>query len=79
MCQRCTNPNNGGFKNYGGRGIKIYDQWRDFTNFLADVGERPSRELTLDRIDNDGHYEPGNVRWATRKEQSQNQRARRKQ
>ena len=76
---RCFNPKTIGYQNYGGRGITMCDRWRDnFEFFLADVGPRP-HGLTLDRINNDGNYEPGNCRWATRKEQRKNQRpARRK-
>lgn len=74
MIQRCTNPKYDQYNNYGGRGIKVCDSWREFPNFLKDVGEKPSEELTLDRKNNEGNYEPGNVRWATRKEQQLNGR-----
>ena len=73
MKTRCLNPNHPRFKNWGGRGIKVCERWMDFTNFLADMGEKPEG-LTLDRINNDGNYEPGNCRWATRKQQVQNRR-----
>lgn len=72
MHQRCRNPNKDGFERYGGRGITVCERWRDFENFLADMGERPAGK-TLDRYPNpDGDYEPLNCRWATPKEQQAN-------
>jgi hypothetical protein len=72
--QRCTNPNNKNYRDYGGRGIEF--RFQSFTEFIEEVGLRPSPELTLDRINNEGHYEAGNVRWATRSEQAYNRRRR---
>jgi hypothetical protein len=74
MLKRCETPTCRAWKNYGGRGIKVCARWHDFAAFLADVGRRPSKAHSLDRVDNDGHYEPGNVRWATRSEQGYNTR-----
>lgn len=75
MRQRCSNPRNPMWHNYGGRGIQVCARWiNSFENFLADVGHRPGRGYSLDRIDNDRGYEPGNVRWATAKEQGRNTR-----
>lgn len=78
MIQRCTNPNHPGYVNYGARGIRVCDGWlNSFEAFYAVVGD-PQPGLSLDRKDNNGNYEPGNVRWATRVEQNHNQRPRRR-
>lgn len=75
MIQRCENPNEGGYKNYGGRGIRVCAEWRaSFSAFLRDMGRRPSGIHSIDRIDVDGDYAPGNCRWATPSEQSRNRR-----
>lgn len=91
MLERCYNPKHVSYKDYGGRGIHVFDRWlpahqddpdkdlgpskiQAFERFLADVGKRPDKKHTLDRIDANGHYVPGNVRWSTHKEQGVNKR-----
>jgi hypothetical protein len=79
MRSRCENPRNEAYHNYGGRGIKVCDRWQyRFDLFLADMGRRPSPNLTLERNDVNGDYEPSNCRWATRKEQYASQRKRKR-
>ena len=73
MKQRCLNKNDRSFKNYGGRGITVCRRWLKFENFYEDMGDS-KKALSLDRINNDGNYEPTNCRWATRKQQAGNTR-----
>ncbi len=74
IVDRCTNPARKDFHRYGGRGVSICPEWLDLETFAAAVGDRPSRRHSLDRIDNEQGYQPGNVRWATPSEQSRNTR-----
>ncbi|MCR4286169.1 MAG: hypothetical protein NUW00_04715 [Candidatus Kaiserbacteria bacterium] len=74
--QRCKNKKNPGYKNYGGRGITYTRRWEDFVNFLVDMGIKPDKTLSIDRIDNDGPYCKKNCRWATAKQQQNNKRKR---
>lgn len=74
MNQRCNNPNNKQWKNYGGRGIKICKRWKNFRSFLKDMGERPTKNHSIDRIDNDDDYYKKNCQWATIKQQNRNSR-----
>lgn len=79
MLGRCENPKDPRYARYGARGIRVCKRWHVFENFIADVGDRPEGKTkggralySIDRINNDGDYEPGNVRWATPKEQAGN-------
>jgi hypothetical protein len=79
MKKRCAIPSASGYRNYGGRGIRVCERWREsFLAFLDDVGCRPTGRHSLDRIDTNGNYEPGNVRWATTTEQATNCRRNRR-
>lgn len=74
MLDRCRNKNNSAFKHYGGRGIRTCRRWHKFENFLADVGRRPSKKHSLERVKNNQGYKPSNVQWATWSEQANNKR-----
>ncbi len=74
LFSRCYDPSDYAYHNYGGRGIKISNEWHLYANFFRDVGLPPTRQHSLDRIDNNGHYEKGNTRWATKEEQGGNKR-----
>lgn len=76
MLDRCNNPNNKFYKDYGGRGIKIL--YKNFDEFVQDVGDRPTDKHSIDRIYNDGDYKPDNCKWSTAKEQANNRRPKRK-
>jgi len=73
MMHRCYKPSSSSFAYYGGRGITVHPRWHSLPNFYADMGERPEG-ASLDRIDTNGNYEPGNVRWATSTQQMLNRR-----
>lgn len=75
MKQRCLNKNNKSYSNYGGRGITICEEWKDsFATFLKDMGKKPFKDAQIDRINNDGNYEPSNCRWTTREINHMNRR-----
>ena len=77
MIDRCSRPSHKFFKHYGGRGISVCERWSKYENFLDDMGRRPTPKHSIDRIDNNGNYEPSNCRWATSKTQLRNRRANR--
>ena len=71
---RCQNPNNPSYANYGGRGIQVCDRWNDFENFLSDMGRRPSAKHSIERVDNSGPYAPDNCVWIPKGDQNKNKR-----
>lgn len=74
ILRRCNDASRPDYPNYGGRGIRVCTRWQKFENFLADMGQRPDRDHSIDRINLNGNYEPSNCRWASRKEQNRNSR-----
>lgn len=76
MIQRCTNPDNKDYANYGGRGIGVSDEWKTYSNFIKDMGTRPTRKHTLERVNNEDGYNKGNCIWDNRTNQARNQRIR---
>jgi len=74
MLERCRNPNNKVFKDYGGRGITVCERWLQYESFIADMGRKPTPKHSIERKNNDGNYEPSNCKWATRLEQMNNTR-----
>lgn len=76
MLRRCIDKNNTSYPDYGGRGISVCESWSTFENFIADMGRRPTPKHTIERVNNDGNYEPTNCKWVTRADQAKNKRKR---